>query len=129
MTITPDRLAGIARLLMDDGYTQGQAEQAEPWLLRGDWTYKGAGATLMLSDFYVKSDDTNVKVTVPSFDRSRIATLNEPFIYFGELVAGEQFSMHDSKAIYTKINSSQAIELDAATPVIVIDLAVICRRR
>lgn len=121
MSISPDRVAALASLLMDANYTKEQAATAEPWILRGDWTYKGANAILMLSDFYHnKMEDTMDKKELPTWQdvKATLKPLPEPYVYFGELNKGDIFdyvTVNNNGTYYPqnewleKINNSQAL--------------------
>lgn len=67
--IADDRYAFFLTQLT--GFTAQQAAGAQAWIIRGDWTYKGARGTLELADFYptmaqlesVKTSDTRLMTT------------------------------------------------------------------
>lgn len=111
-TVPTERMAGIARLLMDARYTKAQAERAEAWILRGDWTYRGTQPTLLLSDFYPTQKEEQVQKELPKWEdiRYNYPPCGEPYIYFGDVEVHTQFEHwhRDGLRIFEKINSTQA---------------------
>ena len=112
-TVPTERMAGMARLLMDAGYTKAQAERAEAWILRGDWTYRGTSPTLLLSDFYPTQKEEQVQKELPKWEdvRNNYPPCGKPYTYFGDVQVAEQFEHWHNGGIrvFDKVNASQAI--------------------
>lgn len=110
--VPAERMVGIARLLMDDGYTMTQAKRAEEWILRGDWTYRGTQPTLLLSDFYPTMKEETMKKDIPRWEdiRQNYPPCCEPYIYFGDVEEHTLFEhWHDGgMRTFEKLNASQA---------------------
>lgn len=51
-----DRVESLIQILLEQKFTQEQADKAELWILRGDWRFKGKSPLLELADFYPSHD-------------------------------------------------------------------------